>query len=138
MWKEPECFIKGLIDSDGSYVCRQQTINGVTYSRYKYQFTNKSLDIVDMYLKVMARLDISAKPTQKKCGTFNIFTNAKHDVEKLDKLYEIAENKIRSCTPKQRDMAELVDPLASNSSAARRVGSIPTIPTTLLHHLQFV
>lgn len=96
VWKEPECFIKGLIDSDGSHCIHQQIINGVNYSRMKYQFTNKSLDIVDMYLKVMARLNISAKPTQRNTGTFNVFTNRSTDVEKLDNLYIIAENKLRN------------------------------------------
>lgn len=97
-WKivnlEPECFIKGLIDSDGSHILHQQIIKGVIYKRYKYQFTNKSSDIISMYLKVMEMLGISAKPTTKKCGTVNVFTNKKDDVIKLDKLYEIADNKL--------------------------------------------
>ena len=96
VWNEPECFIKGLIDSDGCLTQHTQIKNGVTYSRLKYQFTNKSLDIVDMYLKIMAKLSISARPTQKKCGTFNIFTNKSCDVEKIDNLYKIAENKLKN------------------------------------------
>lgn len=92
VWKEPECFIKGLIDSDGSYY----PYNYNKTPRMRYQFTNKSLDIVDMYLKVMAKLDISAMPTRKKTGTINVFTNMPDHVEKLDNLYIIAENKLRN------------------------------------------
>ena len=96
VWKEPECFIKGLIDSDGSHFLHTQEVKGIARYRYIYQFTNKSLDIVDMYLKIMGKLDISARPTQKKCGVFNIFTNKSDDVKKIDKLYEIAETKLRA------------------------------------------
>ncbi len=92
VWEEPESFIKGLIDSDGSYYVYQDNDTPTM----RYQFTNKSLDIVDMYIKVMAHMGISTRPTQKQCGVFNIFTNKKQDIEKLDKLYEIAENKLRS------------------------------------------
>lgn len=94
VWEEPECFIKGLIDSDGCRYIHKQTIKGKTYAYPMYSFTNKSLDIINMYIRVMAKLDISTKPTQNKSGIINVFTNKAVDVEKLDKLYEIAENNL--------------------------------------------
>ncbi len=97
VWKEPECFIKGLIDSDGSYYLQtQRNANGMVHAGMRYQFTNKSLDIIDMYLIVMDKLNISVHPTTRKNGTINVLTQKTSEVEKLDKLYIIAENKIRN------------------------------------------
>lgn len=86
IYSEPECFIKGLIDTDGSYFI----VNG----KYRYRFTNKSKQIANLYMEVMSHLGISAKPTIKSDGVINIFTNAKIEVEKLDKLYSVADNKL--------------------------------------------
>lgn len=87
--RTPECFIKGLIDSDGSHYMISST------GKYRYQFTNKSVDIANMYMKVMSELGISARPTRRTDGVIVIRTNAAKCVAKFDRLYEIAEDMIR-------------------------------------------
>jgi len=76
----PECFIKGLLDSDG---CRYKQTGS---DRMYWQFTNKSQDILNMYIKVLTNLDIETFPTLKKCGSTNVFTRKLEHTNKLDAL----------------------------------------------------
>ena len=99
--EEPECFIKGLIDSDGScYIQTQTNRSGLKRYYKKYNFTNTSMDIVDLMKKTLEMLDINYLSVQKKVREENapaivITINTNQDVAKMDSLYDIAENKLR-------------------------------------------
>lgn len=97
--KEPECFIKGLVDSDGSYFYsrKSQPKNSDVIHMY-YQFTNTSKDILNVYRDTMDLLGIhytSVKKIDSKNGAYNIFTRRIEAVARMDEVYEIADNKIR-------------------------------------------
>lgn len=88
----PECFLKGLLDSDGSMYLHK--VGHISY-RY-YMFTNKSSDILTLYTTVMDLLGISYTMAKKNCGSTNIYTRRFSEVEKIDSAYEIAESILRS------------------------------------------
>lgn len=93
--KEPECFIKGLIDTDGSLFTRTYTKkNGEKTSTQNYQFTNKSKDILRMYTETLDKLGIKYCHTTKKNGIVNILTQDRSNVEKIFDLYKNAERKL--------------------------------------------
>lgn len=103
VWKEPECFIKGLIDSDGNEHVNTIHKANTEYDYRSYQFTNHSQDIIESYSSVLSHLKIDYTVNRYKSGRTDIFSRTRYAVNKLDKLYEIAENKIRN-----GDIAELV------------------------------
>lgn len=96
--KEPECFVKGLIDTDGCLYDNGRYVKDDGEKTYlpSYQFTNKSKDILKMYTDVLDKLDIRHTYVSKKCGSVNIFTRDRVNVKKLFDVFEIAERKI-SC-----------------------------------------
>lgn len=79
-----EYFIKGLLDSDG---CRYKQTN---VDRMYWQFTNKSLDIINIYIKILNNLNIDVFPTTKHTGITNVFTRKLEHTDKLDALMKNA------------------------------------------------
>ncbi len=98
--KEPECFIKGLIDTDGCLYDNGRYVKDDGEKTYlpSYQFTNKSKDILKMYTDVLDKFDIHYTYVSKKCGSVNIFTRDRVNVKKLFDVFEIAERKFQMLT----------------------------------------
>lgn len=96
--KELECFVKGLIDTDGCLYDNGRYVkhNGEKTYLPSYQFTNKSKDVLKMYTDTLDKLGIHYTYVPKKCGSVNVFTRNRVDVQKLFDVFEIAERKI-SC-----------------------------------------
>ena len=92
--KEPECFIKGLIDTDGSYYTQSQIIKGIVYKYDMFSFTNKSSDIKNLYVETLSKLNIAVKQRKNKKNIWDCYVRKKNDVSLLNKYYEIAENKL--------------------------------------------
>jgi len=79
--EHPKAIIKGLLDSDG---CRFiATLGKKKYLRF--QFTNKSEDIKDIFCKVCDTLNIGY---WRKVGYKNINIQRKQSVDIVDKFYE--------------------------------------------------
>lgn len=85
--KYPEQFLKGLIQSDG---CRYKQTN--TKNNYYYNFTNCSVDIINLCLRTLKILKIinrlnKRSPSQKtKTQAWVITISNKEGVKKLDKF----------------------------------------------------
>lgn len=92
--KEPECFIKGLIDTDGSSYIRTNIVNGVARTYPSYSFTNKSKDIMNMCQSAFKTLGIEVNRTTRKDGVSRFFLQSRKDVDILDKIYTVAEEKL--------------------------------------------
>ena len=99
--KEPECFIKGLIDSDGTYYTQtQKAPNGKEYIYQRYSFTNSSKNILDMVEKTLSLLGIKylivkRKVIKNQATLTNINIGKQEDIDKVNTLYDIAESKLR-------------------------------------------
>lgn len=86
--REPECFLIGFIDTDGcEYYHTGTTLN-------MYMFTNKSTHIIDMYCNTLRRLGIEHTSTYHKDGRTNVYVRKRSEVAKIDKIYEIAIEKL--------------------------------------------
>lgn len=75
----PKAFIMGLLHSDGSFFIR-------TVGKYKYpsfQFTNKSLDIHNLFYQTLDRLDIRYKMISRGNGIFDCSIAKREDVNKI-------------------------------------------------------
>lgn len=91
-----DCFIKGLIDTDG---CLFNTSNRIKEDGSKtdlpsYQFTNKSMDIINLYTSSLDRLGIHYTKVHKKSGAVNVFTRDRKNVQKIFDIYESSQKKL--------------------------------------------
>lgn len=79
--EHPKQFLRGLIQSDG---CRDLNhVNGKDYPRY--QFNNKSLDIIGLCEQALVQLEVSFTSTKKKSTGVTVLSIAKRkDVAFLD------------------------------------------------------
>lgn len=71
--------MKGLFHSDGSYF--------IALSKYpRYQFTNKSKDLIDLFGKCLIKNNITPKIRKRKNGIYDIQIQNKKDVSIMYKL----------------------------------------------------
>ena len=91
---EPECFLKGLIDTDGTEY--------LTSGKYRrYSFCNVSQNIIELYKTTMKQLNIHYTIVNRKANKSRniitrITTSPLKDVQAIDKAYEIAESKLHT------------------------------------------
>ena len=85
-----DCFIAGLIDTDGSHYF------GKASKRWHYQFTNKSKDIMDLFVESINKFDIHNYHLRFRTGTdiLNVTISKTTDVAKLDEIYKTAYTKL--------------------------------------------
>lgn len=83
--KYPWEFLRGLYQSDG---CRY--INKIKKYRYvNYQFTNKSIDIINLWISVAKKLLLLPRLRYRKNGTMDIFHSKRRDVKILESHFGI-------------------------------------------------
>lgn len=91
-----DCFIKGLIDTDGCLFNASNRIkkDGSKTDLPSYQFTNKSMDIINLYTSSLDRLGIHYTKVHKKSGAVNVFTRDRKNVQKIFDIYESSQKKL--------------------------------------------
>jgi len=93
--EEPECFLIGLIDSDGCEYYHTQVVGGKERSYKMFMFTNMSPDIVNMYSETLKLLNIEHTFVRYKTGKVNVYVRKRSDVTKLEEIYKLAINKLK-------------------------------------------
>ncbi|TXG77042.1 hypothetical protein E6Q11_03455 [Candidatus Dojkabacteria bacterium] len=91
-----DCFIKGLIATDGCLFNASNRIkkDGSKTDLPSYQFTNKSMDIINLYTSSLDRLGIHYTKVHKKSGAVNVFTRDRKNVQKIFDIYESSQKKL--------------------------------------------
>ena len=76
----PEALLRGLIESDGSRHSNRVVVRGKPYVYGRYQFTNRSDDIRDIFRLACDELGVR----YTACGPYTLAVSRKSDVALLD------------------------------------------------------
>jgi hypothetical protein len=79
---EPERFVRGLIHSDGCRFVNRVHVNGKTYAYPRYNFTNASTDIRQLFTDTCDRLGVA----WRRMNARNISIARREAVARLDEF----------------------------------------------------